>query len=207
MEQDEEKTILKLDHHIGSRVLTNFYRTTAKLESKLINYSQYLSLFKGELNIHSSTKLLFRSSRDGFSLSDFHSRCDNQPKLVIIVKAQRGELFGGYTSQNINVALNSSSDSVRDNDSFTFQFDDEKLYVFRLLPSRLENALHRYSSSYLFAFSFSFWIGDNANHQTLSSSHGQTEENILPEGRLPPGKQYFGGMNFLIEDMEVFKIE
>ncbi|EFC45634.1 predicted protein [Naegleria gruberi] len=100
----------------------------------------------------------------------------------------------------------STYDSVGDNDSFTFQFDEEKLHIFRLLPSRLETALHRYELTYLFAFSWSFWICEDANTK-ISGSHESTTENILPECRLPVGKKYFGGLTFRVEDMEVFKIE
>ena len=40
--------------------------------------------------------LLFRASRDGFTASAFHSRCDNQGPTVTVVKSD-GNIFGGFT--------------------------------------------------------------------------------------------------------------
>ena len=41
--------------------------------------------------------LLYRGSRDGFRASDFHSRCDDKPNTLTIVKST-GNIFGGYAS-------------------------------------------------------------------------------------------------------------
>ena len=40
--------------------------------------------------------LLFRASRDGFTASAFHSRCDNQGPTVTVVNSD-GNIFGGFT--------------------------------------------------------------------------------------------------------------
>ncbi|KAL0207886.1 hypothetical protein P9112_010473 [Eukaryota sp. TZLM1-RC] len=42
--------------------------------------------------------LLFRASRDGFAASSFHSRCDGQPNVVVLVRATNGAVFGGFSS-------------------------------------------------------------------------------------------------------------
>ena len=41
-------------------------------------------------------RLLFRASRDGFTPSAFHSRCDNQGPSVTVVNSG-GRIFGGFT--------------------------------------------------------------------------------------------------------------
>ena len=41
---------------------------------------------------------VYRGTRDGFSPMDFHSRCDNRQRLLILVRdAEAGCLFGGFT--------------------------------------------------------------------------------------------------------------
>jgi len=42
--------------------------------------------------------LLFQASKDGASVSTFHSRCDSKGPSVVIVETKSGNLFGGYTS-------------------------------------------------------------------------------------------------------------
>lgn len=44
-----------------------------------------------------SWSLIYRASRDGFTARDFHSKCDNIPKTLVIIKASNGNVFGGYT--------------------------------------------------------------------------------------------------------------
>ena len=41
-------------------------------------------------------RLLFRASRDGFTASAFHSRCDNKGPTVTVVNSD-GNIFGGFT--------------------------------------------------------------------------------------------------------------
>ncbi|EFC45628.1 predicted protein [Naegleria gruberi] len=46
--------------------------------------------------------LLYRSSRDSYNPSIFHSLCDNKGPTITIVKANTGAIFGGYTSISWN---------------------------------------------------------------------------------------------------------
>jgi hypothetical protein len=51
-----------------------------------------------EFKWHQEFELLYRGSLHGFRVDDFHSRCDNIPKTVTLVKAaESGCIFGGYT--------------------------------------------------------------------------------------------------------------
>ncbi|OLP95066.1 BTB/POZ domain-containing protein KCTD12 [Symbiodinium microadriaticum] len=42
-------------------------------------------------------KLLFRASRDGFSMQGCHQKCDGQGPTVVVARSAGGHLFGGYT--------------------------------------------------------------------------------------------------------------
>lgn len=42
---------------------------------------------------------VFRATRDGFGADEFHARCDNAPRLLVLIRERKhGWLFGGYTS-------------------------------------------------------------------------------------------------------------
>ena len=42
--------------------------------------------------------LLYRASRDGWLLKDFHSKCDRKGATIVLVKTTKGRLCGGYTT-------------------------------------------------------------------------------------------------------------
>ena len=42
--------------------------------------------------------LLYRASRDGFTASAFHSKCDGKANTITIVKNNFNYVFGGYTA-------------------------------------------------------------------------------------------------------------
>lgn len=67
-----------------------------------------------------SSKLLFRASRDGFSNSSFHSRCDNKGSVLILAKTATGYVFGGYTAQS----WTSGGQYIQDPNAFLFALAD-----------------------------------------------------------------------------------
>ena len=43
-------------------------------------------------------KLLWKGSRDGFTLSKFHSNCDGKGPTLTVIQSTDGVIFGGFTS-------------------------------------------------------------------------------------------------------------
>jgi hypothetical protein len=41
--------------------------------------------------------LLWRGSRDGFTASEFHRRCDGHANTLIVILDTDGNIFGGFT--------------------------------------------------------------------------------------------------------------
>jgi hypothetical protein len=41
-------------------------------------------------------ELLYRGSRDGFTIADFHRCCDEQPDTVLVIETKNRNVFGGY---------------------------------------------------------------------------------------------------------------
>jgi hypothetical protein len=49
--------------------------------------------------------LIYRASQDGFEAANFHSKCDNKPNTLVIIKSENGNIFGGYTDKMFWFAL------------------------------------------------------------------------------------------------------
>lgn len=47
-----------------------------------------------------TASLLYRASRDGYQVSEFHSRCDNKGPTLVILKSCSGYIFGGYAPKH-----------------------------------------------------------------------------------------------------------
>jgi len=76
--------------------MSNFDALVALTLSKLLSPEQRTTLLDWLPN--SAKQLLFRASRDGFSASDFHSRCDGRGGTVVLVQTTDNDtIFGGYT--------------------------------------------------------------------------------------------------------------
>ena len=55
-----------------------------------------------ELKFGQKWNLIYKAIQDGFKSSDFHSKCDDKPNTLIIIKSINGNVFGGYTEQTWN---------------------------------------------------------------------------------------------------------
>ena len=67
----------------------------------------------------SEPKLLYRGSQNGWSVSSFHSKCDNKQHTLVVVKTVEGYVFGGYTDQTWN-DNDFDGQSKRSSSSFLF---------------------------------------------------------------------------------------
>lgn len=47
-----------------------------------------------------NVELLYRGSRDGFEVSDFHRCCDHKGPTFTIIEDTNECIFGGFTTQN-----------------------------------------------------------------------------------------------------------
>jgi hypothetical protein len=68
------------------------------------------------LNNLPEIKLIYSASRDGFSVSSFHSKCDNYSNTVTIIKTLSNSVFGGFTSAK----WTSNGDWTYDPNAFIF---------------------------------------------------------------------------------------
>ena len=86
-------------------------------ESTIINNEQG-KIIKDWINpnLDINFNLIFKKSRDGSNVSDFHKFCDNKGKIILLIETNNNFKFGGYTPLNFD-----SSDKLKnDNDSFLY---------------------------------------------------------------------------------------
>jgi hypothetical protein len=87
------------------------------LETSILNRVQVKNLMRlCEFRMHSEFKLIYRGTRDGFEVQNFHLKCDGVARTLILVKSVNGCVFGGYTA----VPWVSSGGYRDDPDAFLF---------------------------------------------------------------------------------------
>ena len=139
--------------------------------------------------------LLFRASRDGYKVSNFHSKCDGKNNTVTLVETLNGRRFGGFTDAQWDQSQGNKSGA----NGFIFSLDNNEIYY---------NKNNQYNincnSSYgpTFGGGYDFYICDSCN------SNGSSYENSGHSYETNGKKQALAGSyNFLVRDYEVFQLE
>ena len=72
-------------------------------------------------------KKIYQASIDGGNVIDFHSKCDNIPNTLTVIKSKGNRRFGGFTTQTWD-----SSDKWKDDkNAFLFSLDKQKIYKYK----------------------------------------------------------------------------
>jgi hypothetical protein len=98
----------------------------AVINSKILKGSEHITLLKKWLGRENmGLKLLYRASRDGFTGSAFHSKCDNKGETFSFVKNEsNGNIFGGY----LDKPWESKDAYINSSKSFLFSFAAKEKY-------------------------------------------------------------------------------
>ena len=67
---------------------------------------------------------LYQATVDGGDVSKFHSRCDNIPNTLVLIKSAGNRRFGGFTTAK----WSSSNEYKEDPNAFLFSLDKQKIY-------------------------------------------------------------------------------
>ena len=96
-----------------------------KSSTILTNETEYDFLLN-KLSIYNPTsyKIIYKTSIDGDSIKNFHSNCDGEENILIIIETNKGYKFGGFTS----IGFDSSGYELRDDKAFLFSIDRQKIY-------------------------------------------------------------------------------
>jgi hypothetical protein len=150
-----------------------------------------------------STKfeILYRDSRDGFKMSDFHQRCDGRSRTLVLIKTKKGNIFGGDTP----LEWNSTSGYTKDESMGTFLFtlkNPHGLDPIRFgLKAGGSNAIDCYSNRLAFGGNHDIAVFDNCSTNTNNYANiGTSFENNT---KIDSQVLFDGALYFTVEEIEV----
>jgi hypothetical protein len=148
--------------------------------------------------------LLWRASRDGFHMGQFHSRCDGRSNTLVLVMDVGGNIFGGFTP----VAWDSNGNYKNDtsNRSFVFTLKNPSgLGPMKFSLANTTNAIYGDANWAAFGHNFDIGIYTNSDSNTASYTNLGGKGYMNHTGR--DGKTVFtGSYNFRSREIEVFEI-
>ena len=142
----------------------------------------------------STYKLLYKGSRDGDGANDFHSKCDEAEKTLIIVEDNYGNRFGGFTTQD----WGGQYLQKKDDEAFIFSIDKKKVYD--VIPN--QNAIGCYPNFGPVFFGCQIRIYDN-----FLTRGGTTYKKGLNYYTTEDFELTNGNQNFGVRDIEVYEVE
>ncbi|RHZ85962.1 hypothetical protein Glove_58g82 [Diversispora epigaea] len=153
-------------------------------------------------------KLIYRASRDGFEINNFHNNCDNKGPTVIVIKVRdSGEIIGGYNPsewRRVKIEDERSSLLSHSND-FDYQYQISNSFIFSL-TNRSIPILSRISSKKE-AITWSRNNGPCFGLQDLRITSERCFNRVFGESRIHSyEKKIICRETFDIEEYEVFQI-
>ena len=186
--------------------LLNVYKMNSNIlqyDSKLITNISQIELIKTGIKNYDNSKkiklsLLFRASRDGDTIKAFHDRVDGISPTISLIETKTNYIFGGFTDH----AWDSKSGCVKTNNTFMFSFNKKKIYIGK-------------SGGYIHCTNdYGPWFcGGSGVYKD-----NYFKENNSYEWELKINMGYFDGFteefelvggvqNFMVNEVEVFKVE
>ena len=164
-EMKEIKKILNPDFNINRIKIGNKSVIMKENEFDLIHLA-----IKSRLNKEvKELKKLYQATIDGDGALNFHSRCDNIPNTLVLIKSAGNRRFGGFTSAQWSSP--SSGEYKDDPNAFLFSLDKQKIYSYKKDGKAIYN---RKDLGPSFGNGLTIWIGQHGIQEkhlyTLESS-------------------------------------
>ena len=87
------------------------------------------SIFSKKYNINNIFfNLKYRATNDGEKASDFHKKCNNIPRTLVIIKTLKGLKIGGYTEKSWSNEKEEKGELKEDNNSFIVNLEKYEIY-------------------------------------------------------------------------------
>ena len=126
-----KERIEKLENEVNEmKNMMNFNINKIKMGNKSVimkenEFDMIHLAIKSRLNKEvKELKKLYQATIDGDGAINFHSRCDNIPNTLVLIKSAGNRRFGGFTTQK----WDSSEEFKVDPNSFVFSLDKQKIY-------------------------------------------------------------------------------
>ena len=191
---------------------TQIYKIKTKnIDSLILNETE-----KGDefLNIlsewigYKEIELLYRGTRDGSDSSTFHNKCDNKGPNICLIKNEKGNIFGGYSS----ISWSSDGNYHTANGSFLFTLTN----IHGTKPTKFPNSQNQnyavqHLSDYgpIFGNGWDLYIYNNyLNNKNSGTTLGCAYQDILGKGRsVFTGDENNNNGTFKVKELEVFKVK
>ena len=183
-----EKKVEKIEKLLEPNI--NINKLVLKNKSVIMNENEFEMIhlaIKSRLNKEvKELKKLYQATIDGDGGVNFHSRCDNIPNTLVLIKSAGNRRFGGFTSEK----WESTTSGVYkdDKNAFLFSLDKQKIYSYK----NKGNAIYNYKDfGPTFGYSFDIHI----------DRHGIQEKHLYTyESYSDSSYNYNGDKNALSED-------
>jgi len=169
------------------------------IDSKIITSEQFKMLKKWITNGSVKFKLVYRGSRDGFTASAFHAKCDKiKPSVTIIQSNSDNKIFGGFTDQDW-IATSKYKNSAN---AFVFSITEKEKFF--LKPDMHSSSTYGHASHMAcFGGGYDFYLCDNCN--SLNNSYANFGHSYDPRGK--SRETLSGTYTFTVKEIEVYKVE
>jgi hypothetical protein len=180
----------------------NEYSNIDPFESQILKDKQPSELIKlCEFSLKDKWTLLYRGTRDGFAVANFHSKCDNHSNTLTIVKANGSSyIFGGFTSINWDCSSGWKSDP----NAFLFSLTNKDNKPCKMRQINTAQSIYC-GSGYgpTFGGGHDIFICNAANTIAGSTSNlGQSYQHPQPS----QGQSYLAGsFQFQLSEIEVYE--
>jgi hypothetical protein len=149
-------------------------------------------------------ELLYRGSRDGFRLSNFHGKCDGHSNTVTMIETTTECIFGGFTPIGWDSSNSWKEDSAKQ--SFLFRIKDHRNSEPHAFPLSSSSYAICCNSSYgpTFGTGHNIHVADSC-HQN-KSSYTNLGKNYVNDTGLDGTQVFTGEQYFTVREIEVFSI-
>jgi len=194
---------------VNISMLGKAFRLTGKIDSAIVSDKNQASdlLNLCEFPVYQKWTLIYRASQDGFKSSDFHSKCDDKPITLVIIKSLNGNVFGGYTEKSWGSSINDEHGVYKyDPNAFIFSLINKENKPLKMKCIQPDTAIYC-STRYGPYFGVSdLEINDNSNVNIESYANlGYSYEHPDYEYRSDEADSFLAGSNyFQVSEIEVF---
>jgi len=182
--------------------IVDIHENVLAFDSKILKKQQHTALLKKWLSSegrHTKLKLLYRGSRDTFSASVFHEKCDAAPSTLTIARSTNGNIFGGYSDQTWQVTNNYKQSK----NCWLFSMDHKEKYPVKI------NAYATYTNSAYgpaFGSGHDLYVNLTSNGTGCYSNLGTAYECSSSVNSTEKQSRLAGSYQFAIDEIEVYAV-
>jgi len=180
-----------------------FINSTILTNEQSLNLINLISLNQTKLS-NKTWNLLYQASRDGFSSSMFHSKCDGVLGTLTVVKSTNNNIFGGYTEADWSGYYQFKNDT----NAFLFSLVNSYNTSVKMNVIQPQNAIYTYNGP-TFGRGWDLYVAlDNSyGYSNLGSSY-EIPSFLAKYGEHSYQSQSFlaGSYSFQLVEVEVYAI-